>query len=152
MAFRWRADDGPKLNTGLVALWYFRRSGPVLLRNPIFLCFFRGGPDPLSPPLDPHMCHLGVGLLVELLPKTVSLSCHYTHQEKCVVKNNLHTVKTYKSQTKWACTSLWHEILWYLLQCWAMETQASLRKCAGLPEHHCSQTHSMDENEDSDHI
>ena len=34
MAFRWRADDGPTLNAGLVV---FRRSGPVLLRNSIFL-------------------------------------------------------------------------------------------------------------------
>ena len=48
MAFRWRADDGPTLNAGLVALWFYRGSGPVLLRNPIFI-FFQGGPDPLSP-------------------------------------------------------------------------------------------------------
>ena len=35
MAFRWRANDGPTLNAGLVALRIFvnfRRSGPVLLR------------------------------------------------------------------------------------------------------------------------
>ena len=52
MAFRWRVDDGP-LNAGLVA--FFRGSGPVLQRNPIFFLFFRGGgADPL-PPLDPHM-------------------------------------------------------------------------------------------------
>ena len=50
MAFRWRADDGPTLNTGLVAYWLSRGSGPVLLRRPIYLCFFKGGPDPLSPP------------------------------------------------------------------------------------------------------
>ena len=24
MAFRWRADGGPKLNAGLVALWFYR--------------------------------------------------------------------------------------------------------------------------------
>ena len=35
MALRWRADDGPTLNADLVALWYFRGSGSVLLRNPI---------------------------------------------------------------------------------------------------------------------
>ena len=29
MAFRWHADNGPKLNAGLVALWLFRGSGPV---------------------------------------------------------------------------------------------------------------------------
>ena len=41
----------------LVALWFFWGYGPVLLRNPIFLCFFKGGgvriPCPL---LDPRMC------------------------------------------------------------------------------------------------
>ena len=33
IAFRWRADGGPTLD----AAWFFRESGPVLLRNPIFL-------------------------------------------------------------------------------------------------------------------
>ena len=52
MAFRWRADDGQTLNAGLVvALWFFRRSGSVLLRNPIFLWFSRaGGSGPPAPP------------------------------------------------------------------------------------------------------
>ena len=36
-AFRWRADDGPTMNAGLVALRFFRGSGPVLLENPLFL-------------------------------------------------------------------------------------------------------------------
>ena len=51
MAFRWRANDGPLLNAGLVALWFFRVSRPVLLRNTIFLWFFwgGGGPDTLPP-------------------------------------------------------------------------------------------------------
>ena len=53
MVFRWQADSGPTLNAGLVALWFYMGSGPVLLRNPTFLLFFRGGSDPLSPPLDP---------------------------------------------------------------------------------------------------
>ena len=49
MAFRWRADDILTLNVGEVALCFFRGSGPVLLRNPIFLLFLRGGgPDPLT--------------------------------------------------------------------------------------------------------
>ena len=30
-AFHWRADDGPTLNAGLVALYFFRGFGPVLL-------------------------------------------------------------------------------------------------------------------------
>ena len=42
MVFRWRADGGPTVNAGLVALWFYRASGPVLLRNPIF-CNFSGG-------------------------------------------------------------------------------------------------------------
>ena len=29
-----------------------------MLRNPIFFLIFQGGPDPLSPPLDPHMCQM----------------------------------------------------------------------------------------------
>ena len=33
MAFRWRADNGPTLNAGLVVLRFSRGSGPVLLRN-----------------------------------------------------------------------------------------------------------------------
>ena len=37
VAFRWHTDDGPILNAGLVALCFFRGSGPALLRNPIFL-------------------------------------------------------------------------------------------------------------------
>ena len=55
LAFRWCADGGPTLNAGLVALWIFRGSGPVLLRNPIFL-WFQGGPDPL-PPLPAGSAH-----------------------------------------------------------------------------------------------
>ena len=42
MAFRWRADDSPTLNAGLVAV-IFRRSGPELLRNSIIIVIFRGG-------------------------------------------------------------------------------------------------------------
>ena len=36
MASRWRANNGPTLNAVLVALLFFRRSRPVLQRNPIF--------------------------------------------------------------------------------------------------------------------
>ena len=36
MAFRWRADGVPTLIAGLVALWFYRGFGPVLLK-PIFL-------------------------------------------------------------------------------------------------------------------
>ena len=37
----------------------FKGSGPILLRNPIFLWFLGGGgPDLLSPALDPCMCSI----------------------------------------------------------------------------------------------
>ena len=58
MAFCWRADDGPTLYSGLVALWFFRRSRPVLLRSPKFKWFFCGGGGvrtPCPPPLDWRM-------------------------------------------------------------------------------------------------
>ena len=42
MAFCWRANDGPTLNAGFVALWFFSVSEQILFRNPIFLWFFRG--------------------------------------------------------------------------------------------------------------
>ena len=48
------ASETPTLNSGLVALEFYRGSGPVSLRNPIF-CYFSGGPSPLCPPLDPRM-------------------------------------------------------------------------------------------------
>ena len=56
MVFCWRADDGPPFNAGLVGSFVvFQGMGPELLRNPIFLWFFRVGAGPLSPPLDPRM-------------------------------------------------------------------------------------------------
>ena len=70
MAYRWRADEwriagGPMNGVSLAGrwwpniewwygMWIFSGFGPVLLRNPIFV-WFSGGPDPLPPPLDPHM-------------------------------------------------------------------------------------------------
>ena len=50
MAFRWRADGGPTLNVGLVALRFFRGPGPVLLRNPAVVWFSRGGVQIPCPP------------------------------------------------------------------------------------------------------
>ena len=54
MVFHGRVNDSPKLNAGLVALWFVRGSGPVLQRNPITLWFFRMGPDPLPPSWSAH--------------------------------------------------------------------------------------------------
>ena len=52
---KWRFAGGPMVYptfiAGLVALWFYRGSVPVLLRTYIFVFFHRGGggPDPLSP-------------------------------------------------------------------------------------------------------
>ena len=48
--------DGPTLNAGLVALWFFRGSWPVLLINPIF-CDFSGGGGSGSPVRPPPLWH-----------------------------------------------------------------------------------------------
>ena len=37
VTFRWRADGGQTLNAGLKVLWFYRGSGPILIRKPIFL-------------------------------------------------------------------------------------------------------------------
>ena len=60
MAFRWRADDDPTLNAGLVALLFFQWIRTSIAKKPYIFCDFQGGggtPDPLPPPppLDPHM-------------------------------------------------------------------------------------------------
>ena len=49
---RWRADGGPTLNAGLVALWFYRGSGPVsIAKKPyIFVIFFQGGRSGPRPP------------------------------------------------------------------------------------------------------
>ena len=55
-----RFAGGPMLAQHRMLAWFFRGSGPVLLRNPIFFVFFFrvGGPDPLPPPpLNPHMAY-----------------------------------------------------------------------------------------------
>ena len=59
MAFRWRADDGPTLDAGLVAA-IFQGIRTCFARKPyIFVVFHTGGdPDPLSPLLDPPMLKL----------------------------------------------------------------------------------------------
>ena len=57
MAFRSRAADGPALNADLVALSFFRGSGPRIAKKPYIFVIFQGGggvPDP-CPPQDPPM-------------------------------------------------------------------------------------------------
>ena len=64
MAFRWRADDGPTLNAGLVALLFYRGFGQVLLKKPYIFVTFQRVSGPPVPPLDPHMQHLGQQLYI----------------------------------------------------------------------------------------
>ena len=49
MAFRWRADDGPTLNAGLVAA-IFQGIRTCIAREPYIFVIFRGVRTP-SPPL-----------------------------------------------------------------------------------------------------
>ena len=55
MAFRWRADNGQTLNTGLVAA-IFQGIWTCFARKPYIFCDFSGGGvwTPV-PPLDPHL-------------------------------------------------------------------------------------------------
>ena len=95
------------LNACLKDLLFYRGSGPVLLRNPYF-CHFPGGPDPLSPPLNPHMIPLGTltMLLTDVIKVrplgSVSMSsdpssvirevhCKMCLQIKCVYRLNAFT-------------------------------------------------------------
>ena len=55
MAFRWRADDGPTLNAGLVAA-IFQGIRTSIARKPYIFVIFQGGRGRTPfPPLDPHM-------------------------------------------------------------------------------------------------
>ena len=58
MAFRWHPDDGLTLNSGLVALRFFRGSGPVMLRKPFFVIFHGGGGGVQTPcpPIWTRIC------------------------------------------------------------------------------------------------
>ena len=53
--FRWRADDGPTLNAGLV----FQGIQTSIAKKPYTFVIFQGwgSPDPPVPPLDPGMIH-----------------------------------------------------------------------------------------------
>ena len=62
--FRWRADDGQILNDGLVALWFFRRSGPVLLKKQHYILWFFSGPYP-CPSLWIRVCFSFTRFIVE---------------------------------------------------------------------------------------
>ena len=56
MTFRWRADDGPTLNAGLVALYIFRGSTSIA-KKPYFVIFQGGSPEPLPRPPPSGSAH-----------------------------------------------------------------------------------------------
>ena len=56
MAFRWRADDGPTLNAGLV---FFKGIWTSIAKESYIFVIFQMGPDPLSPP-PPGSAHVKV--------------------------------------------------------------------------------------------
>ena len=57
MAFRWRADNGPKLNAGVVHCSFviFQGIWTSIANKPYIFMIFQGGPDLPPPPLDPSM-------------------------------------------------------------------------------------------------
>ena len=84
MAFPWRANDGPILNVGLVALWFFRGSGSVLLRNPIFLWFSRGGVRTPCPPPHSGSAHVITPFTKPRSWNCVTLSHGFSHLMKFI--------------------------------------------------------------------
>ena len=50
MAFRWRADDGLKLNAGLVALCFFQEIWTNIAKKPNIFCDCSGVRTPCPPP------------------------------------------------------------------------------------------------------
>ena len=49
IAFRWRANDGPTLKAGLVALCDFQGIWTSIANKPYIFVIFQGGSGPLSP-------------------------------------------------------------------------------------------------------
>ena len=102
MAIRRRDNNDPTLNSGFVALSFFRGSGPVLLRNPKFLWFFRGGAGPRVPPSgSTHGPRVSVHCL----------SCNWTRS--CISRVHILTffvytanITKYKYPPKYNCFSV----------------------------------------------
>ena len=72
-----------------VFFWvFFQGGGGVQLlipyRNPYNLWFSRGGPDPLSPPLDPHLIRTGSVLIAIQGQKMGSENSHCTQWFYCL--------------------------------------------------------------------
>ena len=84
MAFRWQADDGTTLNVGLVALWFFRGPGPVLLRYPLFVIFQEIRTPCLPLWIRPCAC--------------LHFSCHITTLHR-IRKKQMSSIRKYHNHT-----------------------------------------------------
>ena len=98
MAFHWCADDGRTWDAGLVAMWIFRGSGPVLLRNPILCDFSGGGVQTHCPPLPPLWIHHVFAGLCQRYFSLARVSFYVTGYF-CRFK-----MRNYSSMCVWLCT------------------------------------------------
>ena len=111
-------DDGPTWNAGLVALWFFRRSGPVAKEPYTFVIFQGGGgdTDPLSPHPPSGSAHglyckndilQTIGTLIRLLLKMIHAYVSDVHLSKMKwVDNNYFCCFTSKSTIFQSCLFL----------------------------------------------
>ena len=78
---RWRADDGPTLNAGLV-LHGIRTS--IAKKPYIFFLFFQGGGGPDSLPLCNHACFKCILLINQIFAQDSSLSALVWVRTVCI--------------------------------------------------------------------
>ena len=70
MAFRWRADDGPTLNAGLIAAIFQGIRTSIIAKKPYIFVIFQGGGS--GPPV-PHPCGSAhVEAFYSTLPQDIS--------------------------------------------------------------------------------
>ena len=103
-SIKWRANDGPILNVGLVALWILGDLDQYCW-NPMFLCFLRGCPDPLSPPLDPHMKMNRIYLISQCLRERRIYS-GITYPSEREFKTNRHGDIESVQRILWKCNNV----------------------------------------------
>ena len=134
---------GPNIEYWLGSFVIFRRSGPVLLRNPICLWLFRGdwGPDSLPPPpLDPRMVPGSIPFDILLTTISVVNGFFLLYVFRlCSVSTVAHVISTTWWHKRQDVASTYLDIgqytgFRYLSHQWAAKVQASLRIFGGLPE------------------
>ena len=80
MAFRWHADDGPTLNAGLVALWFFKGIQTSIAKQPnIFVIFqWESGPSvtPFGSAHDNLLCFFSNVVHLQCVNRGSHMSAH----------------------------------------------------------------------------